>query len=72
MTSVRWIVLDNVKNNWNYWTNLNKGVADKEYLWLVNNEYIKDGNLTTMGEMSLIGAVITTSPSNDIDAQRVK
>jgi hypothetical protein len=54
MNAAQWTVLDNVKNHWPYHTNIDRKVADKAYLWLVNNEYIKDGKITPAGEAALI------------------
>ena len=49
-----WIVLDNIKNHWSYWTNLNKEIADKAYLNCVRNEWIKDGKITEAGIIQLM------------------
>lgn len=54
MTAAQWLVLDNLKHHWPYWTNMDRDIADKAYIDCVRNEWIKDGKLTPEGEMSLL------------------
>lgn len=54
MTASQWIVLDNLKHGWPFRTNLSSSMADKAYLWCVNNEYVKDGRITPAGEAALL------------------
>ncbi len=49
LTPSQWLVLDNLKNNWPYTTNLSIENAHSAYLWAVSNEYIRDGELTESG-----------------------
>ena len=61
LSAAEWLVLDNLKNNWNYWTNLNRDLADKTYLRCVANEWIKDGRLTPTGTGMLLVVPYPTS-----------
>ncbi len=54
MTAAQWLVLDNVKQGWDYRTNLQHLVAEEAYLWLVRNELIRDGKITPAGEAALL------------------
>lgn len=65
ITPAQWLVLDNLKSNWPYATNLDKQLADESYLWAVNNEYIKDGKLTDSGRMMLKTAHIESPNSGE-------
>jgi hypothetical protein len=54
ITAAQWMVIDNVKQEWNYWTNLDRNLADVVYLQCVSEEYIKDGKITPVGEIVLL------------------
>ena len=54
MTAAQWLVLDNLQHDWDYWTNLDKTVADEAYLWCIRNEFIKDGKITAGGFCALL------------------
>lgn len=54
LTPAQWVVLDNMIHGWTPRTNLDYGMADEAYIWLVNNEYIKDGRLTALGETATL------------------
>lgn len=54
LTPAQWLVLDNMINRWDPRTNLDYELADEAYRWLVNNEYIKDGILTALGETATL------------------
>lgn len=54
LTCSQWIVLDNLKNGWPYWTNLVREFAEPAYLWGIENGYIKDGKITEAGKGALL------------------
>jgi len=58
LTPAQWTVLDNMIHSWDIHTNLNYKMAEEAYRWLVNNEYIKDGRLTALGETATLTHVI--------------
>jgi hypothetical protein len=58
LTAAQWIVLDNLLHGWPFKTNLDHYLAAEAYLWLVRNEYIKDGSLTDLGKVATLTHVI--------------
>lgn len=54
ISATQWLVLDNVKQGWRYWTNCNRDKADVAYLWCINNELIRHGAITALGVLTLI------------------
>lgn len=58
VTASQWLVLDNLKQGWPYWTNLSRLFADEAYLWAVRNEYVRDGQLTDAGRGLLTSAIL--------------
>ena len=51
LTASQWLVLDNLKSGWSYYTNMDRTKAEEAYLWCVRNEYIKDGKITDAGRI---------------------
>lgn len=55
MTAIQWLVVDNVRQGWPYWTNIcNRSIADDEYRYCVESEWIKDGKCTPAGSVALM------------------
>lgn len=54
MTASQWLVLDNLLHGWPYWINLDRNFAEQAYLWCINNEFVKDGQITETGKAALL------------------
>ncbi len=61
LTASQWLVLDNLKHNWPYKTNLNPSFAGDAYLWCVNQEFVKDGMITPAGELALMNSPVVVT-----------
>lgn len=56
LTAAQWLICDNLAAGYLYYTNLPRDIADETYIWCVNNELVKDGELTHLGRISLMMA----------------
>lgn len=50
----RWLLLDNLRSGWGYTTNMPRADADAALRWATEKGYVRDGRLTTEGEMALL------------------
>ncbi len=54
MDAAEWMVLDNLKNGWEYTTNLIMKVADQAYDRCESRGWILGGKITASGEIALM------------------
>ena len=53
LTPTQWIVLDNLKNGWDYSINLHQQAADEAYQWCIGFDYVRHGKITDVGAARL-------------------
>ncbi len=53
LTARQWLVLDNLNNNWKYFTNLDRAAANTAYCQCVTNGWIENGKITPDGIVAL-------------------
>lgn len=50
MRAANWLLLDNLIHRWEYYTNMERAMADEAMAWAVKNGFVVDGEITESGK----------------------